>query len=102
MKFRLAHFRNKHDLTQVQVAEILGISQGLYNQLESGKRRMNQTVLEGLADYYNIHPNELIVDEAKSDPAYYELDEVWRRLTATERRIVVNSAKGVLAARERT
>jgi transcriptional regulator with XRE-family HTH domain len=61
MIFRLAHYRRLKSMTQVQVAEAIGISQGLYNQLESGKRRMNETYLEALAELYSIAPALLIV-----------------------------------------
>lgn len=97
MQFRLNHFRKIKGLTQTQVAESLGISVGLYNQLESGKRRMNETYLDGLARLYKVSPVELIVDPVRSDPLYDELDRAYRRMTPAERQILVASAKGIAA-----
>ena len=99
MLFRLVHFRRLKGMTQVQVAEAIGISQGLYNQLESGKRRMNETYLEALADLYSVAPALLIVDPVRDDPLFRELDEAYRQLSLSERRVLVSSAKGIAAAK---
>lgn len=100
MKFRLQHFRAQRGMTQQQVAEAIGISTGLYNQLESGKRRMNQTYIETLAHLYGVAPIEMIVDDVRSDPLFAQLDEAYRQLTLSERKILVSSAKGIASARE--
>lgn len=99
MRFRLQKYRVDRGLTQAQVAERLGISQGLYNQLESGKRRMNETYLSQLAEIYDVSPTLLIIDPDREDPLYHELDEAFRRLSRSERKILVDSAKGILAGR---
>jgi transcriptional regulator with XRE-family HTH domain len=99
MIFRLAHYRRLKSMTQVQVAEAIGISQGLYNQLESGKRRMNETYLEALAELYSIAPALLIVDPIRDDPLFRELDEAYRQLSPSERKVLVRSAKGIVAAK---
>lgn len=97
MKFRLAHYRKLKGMTQEQVAHAIGISQGLYNQLESGKRRMNETYIESLAELYGISPIQLIIDPVRDDPLYQQLDEAYRLLSPSERKILVNSAKGIAA-----
>lgn len=99
MQFRIAQYRKKRDLTQREVAEALGISVGLYNQLESGKRRMNETYIDGLAKFYGVSPVSLIVDPVRDDPLFQELDELYRSLSPAERRILVSSAKGIAADR---
>lgn len=86
-------------MTQQQVADHLGISVGLYNQLESGKRRMNETYIANLAALYNVSPIQLIVDEVRNDPMFQELDAAYRELSPAERRILVDSAKGIAAGR---
>lgn len=101
MKFKLHKFRTDKGLTQAQVAEAIGISQGLYNQLESGKRRMNETYLVSLAELYGIAPIQLIEDDVRDDPLFAELDLAFRSLSPIERQIVVDSAKGIAAARDR-
>lgn len=42
---------------------MLGISVSLYNGLENGKRRMNETYLEGLANIFHVSPSALIIEE---------------------------------------
>jgi transcriptional regulator with XRE-family HTH domain len=97
MIFRLAHYRKLHEYTQSQVADAINISQGLYNQLESGKRRMNETYIDALAQLYKIHPTQRIIDPDRDDPLFRQLDEAYRLLTPAERIIVVNSARGIVA-----
>lgn len=98
MRFRLRQFRTDRRLTQVQVAEALGISVGLYNQLESGKRRMNQTYWDGLAKLYRVSPGDLL-DSETDDALTQELLSAFRDLTPDEQRMLVASAKGILAGR---
>lgn len=44
------------------MAERLEISVGLYNGLESGKRRMNETYMEGIANILGVMPSDLIIE----------------------------------------
>lgn len=62
MKFRLKELRNKSGLTQEQMAERLEISVGLYNGLETGKRRMNATYIDAAARIFGVRPAALIAD----------------------------------------
>ncbi|ETX26611.1 phage repressor protein [Roseivivax isoporae LMG 25204] len=41
---------------------MLGISVSLYNGLETGKRRMNETYLEGLAKIFGLSASDLIIE----------------------------------------
>lgn len=63
MKFNIRERRRTASLTQEEVADMLGISVSLYNGLESGKRRMNETYLEGLANIFRVPPSDLIIEE---------------------------------------
>lgn len=62
MKFALRENRKALGLTQEEIADMLGISVSLYNGLESGKRRMNETYLEGLARIFKIPASQLIIE----------------------------------------
>lgn len=62
MKFRLKEFRDQAGLTQEQMAERLDISVSLYNGLETGKRRMNATYLQGASEIFGVPASELIVE----------------------------------------
>lgn len=63
MRFRLKELRQANHLTQEQMAEKLGISIGLYNGLENGKRRMNADYIERSAEVFGVRPSEMILDE---------------------------------------
>lgn len=51
---KIKDLREDHDLTQQQIAKILGISQRYYSNLENGSRTMSADILIMLADYYGV------------------------------------------------
>lgn len=63
MRFSIREKRLAAGLTQEDMAERLGISTGLYNGLEKGNRRMNETYLEGIAKTFGVMVSELIIEE---------------------------------------
>ncbi|WP_343502112.1 helix-turn-helix domain-containing protein [Alloyangia pacifica] len=63
MKFSIREKRKAAGFTQEYMAEMLGISPGLYNGLETGKRRMNETYLEGIANILRVTVSELIIED---------------------------------------
>jgi transcriptional regulator with XRE-family HTH domain len=54
MKYqRIRNLREDHDLTQQQIAKILGMSQTGYSKYETGENDIPTSILIALADYYN-------------------------------------------------
>lgn len=51
---RLAELRRKHDLTQEDVAHLLGVVRTTYAMYEQGNREMDYELLIRLADYYKV------------------------------------------------
>ncbi len=51
---RLRDLREDHDLTQAQVAQIIGTSQQHYGKYESGKIVIPFDRVIALAEYYNV------------------------------------------------
>lgn len=50
---RIRELREDHDLTQTQVADMLGMKQPQYFRYEQGYRDIPTDMLIKLADYYN-------------------------------------------------
>lgn len=50
---RIRELREDHDLTQTQVADMLGMKQPQYFRYEQGYRDIPTDMLIQLADYYN-------------------------------------------------
>lgn len=57
---RLRDLREDHDLTQAQVAALLGIDQRVYSTYETGKRDLPLRYLAVLADYYHVSADYLL------------------------------------------
>ena len=51
---RLRDLREDHDLSQMQIAEYLGIQQTVYSRYERGFQTIPLEHLIRLADYYNV------------------------------------------------
>ena len=57
---RIRNFREDRDLTQKQVAEMLGMSQTGYSKYETGENDIPTQILIKLADYYNTITDYLL------------------------------------------
>ena len=57
---RLRDLREDHDMTQAQIAAILGIDQRVYSIYETGKRDIPLSHLVTLADYYKVSTDYLL------------------------------------------
>ena len=56
---RLRDLREDRDLTQKEVAAVLGIDQRVYSNYETGKRELPSRLAVALADYYNVSTDYL-------------------------------------------
>ncbi|MCD7733961.1 MAG: helix-turn-helix domain-containing protein [Clostridiales bacterium] len=57
---RLRDMREDHDLTQTQVAALLGIQQTVYSRYERGYQTIPLELLIQLADYYKVSVDYLL------------------------------------------
>ena len=57
---RLKDMREDHDLTQKEVAALLGIDQHVYSTYETGKREIPLHLLLTLADHYRVSTDYLL------------------------------------------
>lgn len=64
---RLRDIREDHDLTQADIAKVLGTTYQYYSTYESGKRDLPFSRAIQLAKYYNVSLDYLagVIDEAK-------------------------------------
>lgn len=56
---RFKELRNKRDLTQLEVAEYLGITRAAYTNIENGKREADYNTLTMLARLYKVPIGDL-------------------------------------------
>ncbi len=63
---RLRDLREDHDLTQQEIAEILGTSQTMYARYERGANELPIRHLIRLADYYNVTTDYILGREIKA------------------------------------
>ena len=63
---KLRGLREDNDLTQVQVAEVLGTSQTMYARYERGANEMPIRHLVTLCHYYNVSADYLLGTEPNS------------------------------------
>ena len=65
---RLRDMREDNDLTQAQVAEVLGIDQRVYSNYETGKREIPTRFIVALAKFYGTSADYILglTDNPKS------------------------------------
>lgn len=84
----LREWRKHRHLTQDQLAARLETSKSWISELENGKRRWNQDVLELLADALNCDPADLIMrDPTAPDPIW----SIWDRIPLARRDLAMKS-----------
>ena len=103
---RIAELRKAQNITQVQLAETLGVSQQTVTAYEVGRRRMPVSSLPHIARFLGTTVEELIGEKAqpgKRGPAP-QLQQKIERLTSlpkAQQRLVLQMLDGVLAQTSR-
>ena len=59
----LRYFRTLHNLKQKTVADLLGMSQANYSDLENGKTKLSTIAAEKLAEQYGVSINQFYADK---------------------------------------
>jgi len=57
---RIRTLRKKHDWTQVELAEMLGIDRSYLSEIETGKKDPSLRVLKTIADGFNLTLSQLL------------------------------------------
>ena len=105
---RVAQLRKDHGLTQVQLAQALGISQQMVASYEVGRRRIPVSMLQALAKALSVEVDMLLGDEsakarAKRGPVP-TLARHMERISAlpkTQQKFVIQVIETVLAQQGR-
>jgi transcriptional regulator with XRE-family HTH domain len=103
---RIAELRRTQDITQVQLAEILGVSQQTINSYEVGRRRVPVSALPALARTLGVSMEILIGEKAppaKRGPTPL-LQKQIERLTSlpkAQQKVVMQMLEGVLSQASR-
>jgi transcriptional regulator with XRE-family HTH domain len=104
---RIAALRKDQGLTQVQLSEILGLTQQMIASYEVGRRRVPVSLLPQIAETLAVSPEELIgkkdVQPAKRGPAPKLQQQIERiqRLPRAKQRFVIEMLDTVLAQASR-
>lgn len=87
----LRAWRKHRGYTQEKLAEMVGTSVGYISDLEKGKRRYNQDLLEALATALNCEPADLIM----RDPTMPEsIWTIWDQIPETDRAVAIRALEG--------
>jgi transcriptional regulator with XRE-family HTH domain len=86
-------WRNHRGLTLEELAERVGVTHGALSQLETGRTRYTQKMMEALADALNCTVADLLIRDP-SDPE--GIWSIWDNAKPGERRQIVEVAKTLL------
>jgi transcriptional regulator with XRE-family HTH domain len=103
---RMAALRKDQNITQVQMAEWLGVSQQTVNAYEVGRRRIQVSALPKVAKYLGVALEELIGEESKPGkrgpaPKIQQQLERVSQLPKPKQRMVLEVLEAVLAQQSR-
>lgn len=80
---RIKRLREKHDLSQKEVAQSLGISNVQLSRYESGDRKPDPEMIKRIADYFNVptdyllgRTNNLSICKMMATEPLYELNDI--------------------------
>ncbi|MDD6704531.1 MAG: helix-turn-helix transcriptional regulator [Clostridiaceae bacterium] len=78
---RIRDLREDRDLTQTQIAKILGMSQTGYSKYETGENDLPTSILIKLSDYYGVSIDYILgmTDEPKRYPAIKDFNDIINR-----------------------
>ena len=66
---RIRELRRRSGMTQIELSEAVGITQGFLSQIEGGGRDVSTKTLVGLATILGTTPNYLLgLDESEGEP----------------------------------
>lgn len=69
MKLRLKECRKMSGKTQVEIAQLIGITRAAYSNIENGRREPDFASLNTLADYFDVTVDYLLGREQNEKPA---------------------------------
>ena len=105
---RIAALRREHDVTQVQLAEALGVSQQTMQSYEVGRRRIPVSAMPLVARTLDVSLEVLFGEEPKSSrsrrgpvPQWQEHMEAIAKLPRSRQRFVTEMLETVLAQQAR-
>jgi transcriptional regulator with XRE-family HTH domain len=92
MRHFIREWRKFRGLTQVQLAERIGIDKTYLSKIESGKRRYDQPFLEAAAEVLGCAPADLIMRDPTDPEGIWSL---WDNLAPVERKQLVEIGKTI-------
>jgi transcriptional regulator with XRE-family HTH domain len=104
---RIAQLRKARDMTQTQLAEVLGVAQQTVQAYEAGARRIPVSTLPQLAKTLGVSLEVLFGEEAKAGrgkrgpvPQWQEQMEAIARLPRARQRFVMDMLSAALASQQ--
>ena len=101
---RIAQLRKQQDITQVQLAELIGVTQQTINSYETGRRRVPVSLLSAIARRLGVSIEELVGDQPKTSkrgpaPKLQQQMERIAQLPRARQQFVMQVIESVLAQR---
>lgn len=87
----VAHMRKERNLTQKDIADIIGLSRGFISEVEGNYSRAKYNVrhINALADYFGMSPRDFLPEKA------FPVDEPVKDKSVSRKRIVKKGKKKI-------
>lgn len=91
----IAAWRERANLTQYQLAELIGTNPGNLSRVETGKQPYTQDMLESVAAVLKVAPAALIAQDPNDPTGIWE---IWGKATQDQRAQIADLARVVTKA----
>lgn len=85
--------RRKQKTTQEELAEYVEVTPGFIGQIERGEALPSLDTLQRIIKHLHLDPNELFLDDPRSDPNYSELISIIVQMSPRQRKFLLAFAK---------
>jgi len=97
---RLRALRERKGLTQGEAAKKMGIVRTTYSNYEAGNREPDNDTLKKFAEFFEVSIDYLLGNDTTNDQARDAVIEEYNRLPPTEKKLVDDMIKALLAKRQ--
>ena len=86
---KIRHYREKKKLSQLELAEAIGVTQNTIYLIEKGQSEMKLGKLFSIAEVLDVTPDKLLPSEAKTTSnKLFEIEYLWKQLGETDQTIM--------------
>ena len=92
---KIRHYREKKKMSQLELAEAIGVTQNTIYLIETAQSEMKLEKLFRIAEVLDVTPNKLLPGEAKTaSNKFFEFEHMMKQLSEADQELIFNMVRG--------